>query len=95
MLLFTVWVSNKGTGIIIYSKVFHHTSYIAFISPLPVSPLLPLSAAGEDADDEEDRSCKCSQEDDDDGHGVSRGRHRCRGREMRSLTRGLCLWSQH
>lgn len=65
------------------------------VSPLPVSPLLPPSATGEDRDGEEDRRCQRSEDDDDDGHGVS-WRRRCGGRkETRGLTKAWRLRPHH
>lgn len=62
------------------------------ISPLPVPPLLPPPAAGQDGDGEEDRGCERSQDDDDHGHGVC-WRQCCGcGREVRGLTRAWWLW---
>lgn len=65
------------------------------VSPLPVSPLLPPSAAGERSNSEEDRGCECSEDDDDEGHGVRWIRHRGGGKNMRGLTDTWGLWIHH
>lgn len=68
---------------------------VCILSPLPVSPLLPPSVAGEDDDGEEDCGGECGQDDDDDRHGVSRRRYCGGGREARRLTGARCLWLHH
>lgn len=55
-------------------------------SPLPVSPLLPPPAAGDDNDGDKDGSRQRSEDDDDDGHGVGRRRRCGRGQDARGLT---------
>lgn len=73
-------------------RLDEETCNVVFLLPLSAPPLLPLSAAGEDADDEEDGRCDRGQGDDDDGHGVGRRRHGRRGRGTGGLTGPRGLW---
>lgn len=65
------------------------------LPPLPVPPLLPLPAAGEDEDGEEHGCSQGGEDDDDDRHGVGWVRHGGGGEDPRGLLENRRLCPRH